>query len=131
MRLNGDPECLEIKPGKAHQECDNGFTRNSTGVCIDLDECQMIAKPCGSNEVCRNTPGSYTCECGDGYVLGDDKTCLISNTLVIWASRRTISKAGVTDINGLTSDVQWGQQGEVSASSHCSLTFENQFYLLG
>ena len=41
------------------------------------------------------------------------------------------SEALLTDINGDTTKIQWGQEGEVSARSFCSLNFENKFYILG
>ena len=41
------------------------------------------------------------------------------------------SEALLTNVNGDTTKIQWGQDGEVSALSQCSLTFENRFYILG
>ena len=130
MRLNGNDECLEIQLGETVQECDVGFNRDSDGKCIDLDECRMLDNPCGSH-VCRNTPGDYTCECRNGYELGDGKTCVISKILVTWQSFLGGSGALLTDINGVTTEIQWSKEGAVSADSFCSLTFENQFYILG
>ena len=36
------------------------------GKCEDIDECQKD-KICGSNQICINNPGRYSCLCDDGY----------------------------------------------------------------
>ena len=36
-------------------------------IIVDADECQF-PDACGSDHVCNNTVGSYTCECPLGYV---------------------------------------------------------------
>ena len=42
----------------------------------DIDECSATTHGC--EQGCLNTEGSYTCTCGEGYVLNDDKrTCSI------------------------------------------------------
>ena len=35
---------------------------------VDIDECTEQPGICGPQGNCRNTPGEYVCECGDGYV---------------------------------------------------------------
>ena len=43
----------------------------------DVDECEGGLGPCGSAEVaktCNNIPGSYTCDCQDGYEFVNE-TC--------------------------------------------------------
>jgi hypothetical protein len=44
--------------------------------CRDVDECAGGARPCGGGS-CRNTPGGYTCLCGDGLLPldGPRPTC--------------------------------------------------------
>ena len=42
----------------------------------DVDECQNDPQLC-SNGVCRNTPGSFECLCGDGYVLAKGTTACV------------------------------------------------------
>lgn len=47
--------------------------------CSDIDECSQYRfysgrSRCGENAVCVNTPGSYTCECDEGFT-GDGNTC--------------------------------------------------------
>ena len=38
---------------------------------IDVDECRLLLGIC-RNGRCRNTVGSFSCECADGYTLTDD-----------------------------------------------------------
>ena len=40
----------------------------------DFDECSLELKPCDENADCRNTNGSYTCTCKEGY-SGDGTIC--------------------------------------------------------
>ncbi|CAH1793372.1 unnamed protein product, partial [Owenia fusiformis] len=64
-------------------ECPNGYEGDGVS-CTDIDECaagQMDALmetpaglPCNSDATCNNTPGSYTCECNQGF-KGDGATC--------------------------------------------------------
>ncbi|XP_037577545.1 fibulin-1-like isoform X5 [Dermacentor silvarum] len=47
--------------------CGAGYrTDPLTRDCRDIDECQED-KPCGTNEVCRNTYGGFECTCNHGY----------------------------------------------------------------
>ena len=39
----------------------------------DEDECRI--SPCGMGAVCLNTPGSYICQCPDGYRITRDLQC--------------------------------------------------------
>ena len=41
-------------------------------LSLDYDECGN--SPCDPNGSCTNIPGSFTCECNDGY-SGDGATC--------------------------------------------------------
>ena len=49
--------------------CRRGYDRNPlSGKCEDVNECLASAKPvCGAFAVCKNLPGSYECECPQGY----------------------------------------------------------------
>ena len=41
---------------------------------LDIDEC--AANTDGCEQVCLDTPGSYTCSCQPGYILNrDSRTC--------------------------------------------------------
>ncbi|KFQ27122.1 Fibulin-7, partial [Merops nubicus] len=59
--------------------CDAGFQMRASGVCYDVDECQLFqsspqTRLCLHN--CLNLPGSYRCLCPPGYLLHADRnTC--------------------------------------------------------
>lgn len=66
MLVNQEAKCI----------CSPGFTGSSNG-CIDIDEC--AGNPCPSGAVCKNQPGSFSCQCpggtaGDPYIEGCVKT---------------------------------------------------------
>ena len=42
-------------------------------ILIDINECNDSNGGC--NQTCTNTPGSYYCECNDGYTI-EDKGCI-------------------------------------------------------
>ena len=44
-------------------------------ACLDINECVDNTHDCNSVETCRNTPGSFYCECGDGLVYNEDDIC--------------------------------------------------------
>ncbi|KAJ8672879.1 hypothetical protein QAD02_004140, partial [Eretmocerus hayati] len=64
------------------QPCQNGGTCSSPGKCsclkgftgdycqIDVDECAS-QKPC--DQICKNLPGTYQCQCRNGYELQADR----------------------------------------------------------
>ena len=42
-------------------------------INLDMDECKNGQAKCNKNTVCRNTIGSYECDCKDGYEMkGND-----------------------------------------------------------
>lgn len=43
-------------------------------MCLfaDEDECQRLPSPCIGNAQCLNMPGSFTCDCPDGYRIRPD-----------------------------------------------------------
>ena len=51
--------------------CGEGFSRNLAGSCDDVDEC--LGSPCtGTNQVCNNAAGGFSCDCADGFkILAD------------------------------------------------------------
>ncbi|CBY33706.1 unnamed protein product [Oikopleura dioica] len=54
-------------------ECPDGYERNnSTGLCDDVDECDLEFDNCDPNANCTNTIGSWECECNSGYHGGSD-----------------------------------------------------------
>jgi Calcium-binding EGF domain/Leucine rich repeat/EGF-like domain/Leucine Rich repeat len=40
--------------------------------CADIDECQQAEPACAAHATCRNTFGSYSCDCNQGYVRDGD-----------------------------------------------------------
>ena len=55
-----------------------------------------------------------------------------AHILVLWEHwEGTTINAIVTTDSGETRDIRFGTEGDVTLRSYCSLTFENQFYILG
>ncbi|KAA8584008.1 nidogen-1 [Etheostoma spectabile] len=67
------------RPGQETQftcQCAAGFNGDGR-TCYDIDECAENPRICGSNAICNNQPGTFRCECEDGYQFGNDgQTCV-------------------------------------------------------
>ncbi|XP_077351724.1 nidogen-1 [Festucalex cinctus] len=67
------------RPGAGTQfkcQCASGFTGDGR-TCYDIDECRENSEICGSHAICNNQPGTFRCECVDGYQFGSDgQTCI-------------------------------------------------------
>lgn len=66
MLVNQEAKCI----------CTTGYTPNNVG-CVDIDEC--AGNPCQNGAICKNEPGSFSCQCpggttGDPYRTGCTKT---------------------------------------------------------
>ncbi|XP_022804219.1 fibrillin-3-like [Stylophora pistillata] len=56
-------------------QCKDGYHAEEGG-CEDVDECQRGSHMCSElTTICKNTVGSYTCKCSEGYKMGD-KECI-------------------------------------------------------
>uniref|UniRef100_A0A4W6DHN7 Nidogen 1 n=1 Tax=Lates calcarifer TaxID=8187 RepID=A0A4W6DHN7_LATCA len=68
------------RPGEGLQftcECAAGFTGDGRYY---IDECRENPRVCGSNAVCTNLPGTFRCECLNGFVFASDgRTCIEEN----------------------------------------------------
>ncbi|GAA6100747.1 nidogen-1 isoform X1 [Tachysurus ichikawai] len=66
-------------PGEGNRftcECATGF-RGDGRTCYDIDECAETPQICGAHTVCNNHPGTFRCECIDGFQFGaDGRTCV-------------------------------------------------------
>lgn len=67
------------RPGDGTQftcDCATGFNGDGR-TCYDIDECREDPQICGSHAICNNLPGTFRCECEDGYQFGSDgQTCI-------------------------------------------------------
>ena len=54
--------------------CTDGYSLLHTGVCADVNECELGQASCAQH--CNNTIGSFECSCDPGYQLtADDLSC--------------------------------------------------------
>lgn len=92
IRCSGQPALWRLLDGSVANftsicvPCEDGFRKNSSGKCEDIDECTEKSAPC--RDTCQNTPGSYRCVCTDetGEVVGEDS--LMCNDTAGAADRR-------------------------------------------
>uniref|UniRef100_A0A4W4DSS1 Nidogen 1b n=1 Tax=Electrophorus electricus TaxID=8005 RepID=A0A4W4DSS1_ELEEL len=67
------------RPGQGTQftcECATGFTGDGR-ACYDVDECRETPGICGAHAICNNQPGTFRCECIEGYQFtSDGHTCI-------------------------------------------------------
>nr|XP_022333526.1 mucin-like protein [Crassostrea virginica] len=58
--------CVDSQ-GSYSCQCIDGYQRNATGVCQNVDECLASLDNCSSTETCQDIPGSFLCPCKAGY----------------------------------------------------------------
>ena len=64
-------------------------TKPSGGTCVDIDECAQNSTVCQhQNKSCKNTFGSFSCVCPDGFT-DDNQKCIKTTTM----SSTTTSKS--------------------------------------
>ena len=74
-----DVSCVN-SPGSFDCEClgdmKNGyFYVPEVKQCIDVDECKL--QPCNQNtSTCKNSHGSYKCDCKPGYKTKESHQCI-------------------------------------------------------
>uniref|UniRef100_A0A3Q3QA25 Nidogen 1a n=1 Tax=Monopterus albus TaxID=43700 RepID=A0A3Q3QA25_MONAL len=60
-------------------QCATGFSGDGR-TCYDIDECREDYQICGHHSICNNHPGTFRCECQDGYHFSSDGvTCIEIN----------------------------------------------------
>jgi len=57
--------CTSTPEGVACGPCPSGYTGTGDSTCVDIDEC--LGAPCQHGGACVNAPGSYTCQCLEGW----------------------------------------------------------------
>lgn len=76
IRCSGQPALWRMLDGSVANftsicvPCDDGFRKNSSGKCEDIDECMEKSAPCRNS--CQNTPGSYRCVCTEDSLMCND-----------------------------------------------------------
>ena len=72
-------QCIEDSNGHGSCSCSSGYYGNPpSGNCYDVDECSLNTDGCVDNAECTNKPGSFSCDCNDGYVGIGDEQCYAS-----------------------------------------------------
>ncbi|XP_028983347.1 nidogen-1 [Betta splendens] len=57
-------------------QCAAGFNGDGR-ICYDIDECRENPQTCGFHAICNNQPGTFRCECEEGYQFSSDgRTCV-------------------------------------------------------
>lgn len=86
LRCSGHPPTWHLLNGSPANfttvcnPCDDGFHRDTTGNCVDVDECSAVDAPCRHG--CQNTPGSYRCVCTDESGLHPDEDSVLCTNLM-------------------------------------------------
>uniref|UniRef100_A0A3Q4BX62 C-type lectin domain-containing protein n=1 Tax=Mola mola TaxID=94237 RepID=A0A3Q4BX62_MOLML len=69
--------------------CEDGFQKESSGECVDIDECGGSPAPCRST--CLNTAGSYRCTCSDETGNHHDEDSLLCTDTTITGDNSLLS----------------------------------------
>ncbi|XP_071119484.1 very low-density lipoprotein receptor-like isoform X2 [Haliotis cracherodii] len=91
-----DHICVNLFGNKRKCDCKPGFTlmNDSETVCTDIDECKdnLIHGTC--SQICKNTKGSYKCECVNNYSLVNRRYCKADggHPELLLASRKDLRK---------------------------------------
>ena len=82
----------------------------------------MINRDTVSNSKCRSTKPVTQSNC-------NTEPCLSLSLLAIWGDETT--SAALINNRGDKVSVNWGQEGDVSGESQCSIQYENELFILG
>uniref|UniRef100_K1RC33 Fibropellin-1 n=1 Tax=Magallana gigas TaxID=29159 RepID=K1RC33_MAGGI len=80
----GQSRCLRCPTGRTTLL--EGSRRPSECVVGNVNECQTSVAECGPNEVCRDTPEYYRCDCKEGFTRQEGGNCTDDNTGLIVGS---------------------------------------------
>ena len=118
-------ECIEINPESAEPEygcqCKTGFDGDGSIACDDIDECDGAVYVCGQNGLCKNTDGSFECDCEKGY---EDVTGVCVDI------DECKDGGHVCDINAYCYDVPGWIKLFEHRSGHLNLTRPSSFHVL-
>ncbi|XP_067678701.1 low-density lipoprotein receptor-related protein 4-like [Haliotis asinina] len=72
--------CVSLSGNTSKCDCNPGYslTNDSQTVCTDIDECQDNPIHGTCSQICKNTKGSYKCECVNNYSLVNRRYCKAS-----------------------------------------------------
>ncbi|KAF7998627.1 hypothetical protein HCN44_011035 [Aphidius gifuensis] len=92
-------QCILTVNNKNACSCESGYTLgNDNATCYDINECEFEKEPVCS-QLCKNTVGSFMCNCIVGYVLRPDlRTCkaIGGNPSLILTNRVDIRKINIS-----------------------------------
>ena len=61
---------------QSNYDCQSGYKADSrTSKCVDIDECTQGTHDCSQGQRCINRPGSFICNCPEGYRLSSGDKC--------------------------------------------------------
>ncbi|HPS31436.1 MAG TPA: EGF domain-containing protein [bacterium] len=60
--------------------CLDGFEKDGSGKCVDINECTEGTHNCVMNATCTNTEGSFDCDCNSYYDGNGMVACTFCNT---------------------------------------------------
>ena len=110
--------------------CNLGYTTNSAGKCVDIDECSSV-NFCHEEATCSNSAGNYSCKCKSGF-FGDGLYCdnqrvLVLNSFDGWQPAVFITSSGEQERLGC-----FEVDAELSSALlSCSVSWKNQFHIFG
>ncbi|XP_046583534.1 low-density lipoprotein receptor-related protein 4-like isoform X2 [Haliotis rubra] len=88
--------CVNLPGNTSKCGCNPGYslTNNSQTVCTDIDECKDNPIRGTCSQICRNTKGSYKCECVNNYSLVNRRYCKAdgSHSELLLAARRDLRR---------------------------------------
>ncbi|KAB1270852.1 Nidogen-1 [Camelus dromedarius] len=63
-------------PADLHPGIDVFKSAFCTQSAVDIDECSEQPSACGSHAICNNHPGTFRCECAEGFRFSEEGACV-------------------------------------------------------